>query len=130
MQTSWLLTRLIREGNQYIETGYRYVGNRPFPFSPTNSSLWRRVTASVRECFRSWTYLHNETGRCFLHSLEQNTDINLAVNIFSHLFGAFLFFGLPLYIFNTEIPPRYTVATLADKVVCSTYFLGVGACFS
>lgn len=30
----------------------------------------------------------------------------------------------------TEIPARYRAATTADVVVCSTYFLGVAACFA
>lgn len=63
-------------------------------------------------------------------STPSPSPLTPTVNIFSHLLGALLFFALPLYIFNTEIPPRYTVATVADKLVCSTYFLGVAACFS
>ncbi|KAH9887093.1 hemolysin-III channel protein-like protein Izh2 [Xylariomycetidae sp. FL2044] len=73
---------------------------------------YRRATGSVRDCLHSWTYLHNET-----------------VNIFSHVIGALLFLVIPIYVFNTEIPPRYTVATVADKVVCSVYFIGVAICF-
>ncbi|KAK0648587.1 hemolysin-III channel protein-like protein Izh2 [Cercophora newfieldiana] len=73
-------------------------------YRPTAESIWH--------CLHSLTYLHNET-----------------VNIVSHAIGAVIFFVLPFYIFNTEIPPRYAVATFTDKVVCSAYFLGVAVCF-
>ncbi|KAK8137056.1 hypothetical protein PG984_004996 [Apiospora sp. TS-2023a] len=73
---------------------------------------YRRETASWKDCLRSWTYLHNET-----------------VSIFSHVLGALLFLSLPYHIFNTEIPPRYAVATRADVMVCSIYFGGVAICF-
>jgi adiponectin receptor len=36
---------------------------------------------------------------------------------------------MPFYIFSTEIPPRYTIATTADVIVTSTYFIGVAICF-
>ncbi|ORY71499.1 hemolysin-III related-domain-containing protein [Pseudomassariella vexata] len=62
---------------------------------------------------RSWTYMHNES-----------------VNIFSHVLGAFLFLMLPFYIFSTEIPPRYKVATAADIIVFCIYLLGVATCFT
>ncbi|KAK8029658.1 hemolysin-III channel protein-like protein Izh2 [Apiospora rasikravindrae] len=52
------------------------------------------------------------------------------VSIFSHIVGALLFLSLPYHIFNTEIPPRYAVATTADIVVCSIYFGGVAVCFT
>lgn len=52
-----------------------------------------------------------------------------AVNIFSHVLGAILFVVLPIAIFNSEIPPRYQVATPADKLVCAIYFAGVAICF-
>ncbi|KAK5661818.1 hypothetical protein OQA88_9920 [Cercophora sp. LCS_1] len=83
-----------REGNHYIETGYR------------------PVNVPIKDCLHSMTYLHNET-----------------INIFSHLIGALLFFALPVYVFSTEIPPRYAVATTTDKVVSCAYFLGVAFCF-
>ncbi|OTB18223.1 hypothetical protein K445DRAFT_55233, partial [Daldinia sp. EC12] len=68
---------------------------------------------SLWSCLHSWSYLHNET-----------------VNIFTHVVGAVIFLALPLYVFRTEIPPRYKVATTADILVCSIYFLGVGVCFT
>ncbi|KAI0158040.1 hemolysin-III channel protein-like protein Izh2 [Hypoxylon sp. FL1284] len=74
---------------------------------------YRAESGSIRSCLHSWSYLHNET-----------------VNIFSHIIGAVLFLGLPFCIFRTEIPPRYKIATTADVVVCSIYFLGVGVCFT
>ncbi|KAI1103500.1 hemolysin-III channel protein-like protein Izh2 [Jackrogersella minutella] len=74
-------------------------------YRPECSSLW--------SCLQSWSYVHNET-----------------VNIFSHIIGAIIFMVLPLYVFRTEIPPRYRLAATADILVCSTYFLGVGICFT
>ncbi|KAI2602205.1 hemolysin-III channel protein-like protein Izh2 [Hypoxylon sp. NC1633] len=74
---------------------------------------YRPECASLWSCLHSWSYLHNET-----------------VNIFSHIFGAIVFFALPSYIFRTEIPSRYKLATTADIIVCSIYFLGVGVCFT
>lgn len=44
--------------------------------------------------------------------------------------GALFFLSLPCSVFRAEIPPRYRVATVPDVVVCSTYFLGVGVCFT
>ncbi|OTB00155.1 hypothetical protein M426DRAFT_15710 [Hypoxylon sp. CI-4A] len=67
---------------------------------------------SLTSCLRSLSYVHNET-----------------VNIFSHLIGAALFLLLPIYVFKTDFPPRWRVATTADIVVCSIYFLSVGICF-
>ncbi|KAK8911391.1 hypothetical protein QC760_000427 [Botrytis cinerea] len=83
-----------QEDNHFIETGYRAASN------------------SLRECFASWGYLHNET-----------------INIWSHLIGAALFVALPVYLYKAEIPPRYAVATKEDIVVCGMYFLGVAICF-
>ncbi|KAF3771033.1 Hly-III related protein, partial [Cryphonectria parasitica EP155] len=60
----------------------------------------------------SWLYVHNET-----------------VNIYSHVIGALVFLVLPSYVFAVSIPGRYPVATVADVLVCSTYFLGVAVCF-
>ncbi|CAN8096064.1 unnamed protein product [Discula destructiva] len=75
-------------------------------------SGYRSATASITDCFSSWLYIHNET-----------------VNIYSHIVGAAVFLLLPVYVFAVSIPPRYQVATTADVLVCSTYFLGVAACF-
>ncbi|KAI8963108.1 hemolysin-III channel protein-like protein Izh2 [Daldinia sp. FL1419] len=74
---------------------------------------YRPECASLWSCLYSWSYLHNET-----------------VNIFTHIVGAVIFLALPLYVFRTEIPPRYKVATAGDILVCSVYFLGVGICFT
>ncbi|KAI1391691.1 hemolysin-III channel protein-like protein Izh2 [Hypoxylon trugodes] len=74
---------------------------------------YRPECDSLASCLHSWTYIHNET-----------------VNIFSHIIGAVIFLALPLYVFKTEVPPRYKLATITDILVCSTYFLGVGVCFA
>ncbi|KAF2454281.1 hemolysin-III related-domain-containing protein [Lineolata rhizophorae] len=73
---------------------------------------YRPITESVYECVLSWFYLHNES-----------------VNIWSHFLGAVLFACLPCYIFTTEIPPRYAVASTADVTVFSVYLFGVAICF-
>ncbi|OCL14139.1 hemolysin-III channel protein-like protein Izh2, partial [Glonium stellatum] len=73
---------------------------------------YRRTSGSIRKCIHSWTYLHNES-----------------VNIHSHLFGSILFLTIPIYVFRTQISPRFAVATAADIKVCSIYFLGVSICF-
>ncbi|KAJ2899989.1 ADIPOR-like receptor [Zalerion maritima] len=72
----------------------------------------QRANCSVKECFYSWTYLHNET-----------------INIYSHLLGAVLYLSLPVIMFVTSIPPRWHIATRLDILACSSYFLGVGTCF-
>ncbi|KAK3377090.1 hemolysin-III channel protein-like protein Izh2 [Lasiosphaeria ovina] len=76
---------------------------------------YRPASESLLDCLGSWRYLHNET-----------------VNIFSHAVGALVFLALPVYIFSASstTPPRYAVATPADKIVCSIYFLGVAVCFA
>ena len=69
----------------------------------------------------------NQYGYSLLSHL--NCKLTASVNIFSHAIGAALFITIPVHVFRTEIPPRYAVATLADKIVCSAYFLGVAVCF-
>lgn len=73
---------------------------------------YRRASASVKDCLHSWTYVHNET-----------------INIYSHILGALAFLSLPTYIFAVSLPPRYHMATPTDVLVCTTYTLGVAACF-
>ncbi|KAK0712672.1 hemolysin-III related-domain-containing protein [Lasiosphaeria miniovina] len=76
---------------------------------------YRPASESLLDCLNSWRYLHNET-----------------VNIFSHAVGALVFLALPIYIFSASstTPPRDAVATPADKIVCSIYFVGVAVCFA
>lgn len=73
---------------------------------------YRRASASVTDCLLSWTFVHNET-----------------VNIYSHILGALVFLSLPTYVFSVSLPPRYHIATPTDVLVCTTYLLGVAACF-
>lgn len=75
-------------------------------------SGYRTATPSCAQCISSWLYLHNET-----------------VNIFSHLFGAALFFALPFILYN-ELDQRYSTSPLDDIAVMSIYLLGVAACFA
>ena len=61
----------------------------------------------------SLKYIHNET-----------------VNIYSHLFGAVLFFLLPFrtyYLLGSS--SFYSSPTVGDYVVFGTFFYGVAACF-
>ncbi|KAF4973660.1 hypothetical protein FSARC_138 [Fusarium sarcochroum] len=67
---------------------------------------------SIKKSARSILAIHNET-----------------VNIWSHILGCILFLTIPVYVFTTEIPPRYKVATRQDIAVCTTYFIGVATCF-
>jgi adiponectin receptor len=75
--------------------------------------LWgyRPVSGSFKGSLGSLVHVHNET-----------------VNIFSHLFGALLFFTLPFIVYH-EIYLRYPSASPADIAVFSTFFFGVAICF-
>lgn len=53
----------------------------------------------------------------------------ILVNIFSHLFGAILFFLLPFSLYKT-LHPRYFSATNNDILVFSAFFSGVALCFT
>ncbi|KAF4616242.1 hypothetical protein G7Y89_g15164 [Cudoniella acicularis] len=77
-----------------------------------------------------WGYVHSESGLAPTSPQFKypSTDLK-TVNIYSHLIGSFLFVILPIYVFRTEIPPRYKIATSADLGVCSIYFIGVAICF-
>ncbi|KAF9874867.1 hypothetical protein CkaCkLH20_07561 [Colletotrichum karsti] len=75
-------------------------------------SGYRKACFSMWGCFHSWTYVHNET-----------------INIYSHIIGAVVFTLLPLLIFSDGIPPRWTIASTSDVVVCGIYALGVTTCF-
>ncbi|KAK0612028.1 hemolysin-III channel protein-like protein Izh2 [Immersiella caudata] len=73
-------------------------------YRPTATSIW--------DCVHSLTYLHNES-----------------INIYSHALGAIIFATIPLYIFHTEIPPRYAIASPTEVIVTSAFFIGVAICF-
>ncbi|KAL0943642.1 hemolysin-iii channel protein [Colletotrichum truncatum] len=73
---------------------------------------YRKACFSIWECLRSWTYVHNET-----------------VNIYSHIIGAVLFILMPAFVFSDGLPPRWSIASTSDVVVCSIYALGVTICF-
>ncbi|KAF2149646.1 Hly-III related protein [Myriangium duriaei CBS 260.36] len=85
----------LRDGSQFIHSGYR------------------PPASTIKECYRTWSYLHNET-----------------VNIFSHVAGSLLFFVLPFVVLSQQVPPRWSIATYADRVVCCIYFVGVAICFA
>ena len=98
---------------------------------------YREASGSYRACFLSWTYVHNDTGRMFSLSPilgfqsqhQADTGCEHKVNIYTHIIGALMFLVLPIYFFNTEIPPRYALATIGDKAVFLTYLGGVAVCF-
>jgi adiponectin receptor len=85
--------------NPVSENEFVHTGYRP----PSNS-----VPKSARGI---WA-VHNET-----------------INIWSHIIGCVMFLAIPIYVFTTEIPPRYQVATAEDIAVCTAYFVGVAICF-
>ena len=82
-----------QQDNEYILSGYR------------------QATGSLKKCFESLGYVHNET-----------------VNIYSHIFGAALFLTAPIYTYRA-LYLRYPLATHADVFVFFTFFYGVSACF-
>ncbi|KAH7264851.1 hemolysin-III related-domain-containing protein [Fusarium redolens] len=73
---------------------------------------YRASSNSIKKSVRSILSIHNET-----------------VNIWSHILGCILFLVIPVYVFTTEIPPRYKVATREDIAVRTIYFIGVTICF-
>ncbi|KAF3935064.1 hypothetical protein ABW20_dc0108045 [Dactylellina cionopaga] len=75
-------------------------------------SGYRPPSYSVAKSARSILAIHNET-----------------INIWSHIIGCIIFLSIPVYVFTTEIPPRYKIATAADVAVCTIYFIGVAICF-
>jgi adiponectin receptor len=93
--------------------------------------FYRPESNSLKKCIKSLLYIHNETGTSIPHSTRTKVNLltNLAVNIYSHLIGSFIFAIFPVYFFRADIPPRYKVATHADLIVCSIYFIGVAICF-
>jgi adiponectin receptor len=103
-----------REDNSHVESGYRVA------------------TPSVLQCLKSWLYLHNESGRATDQSSSHlrwplNADRG-PVNIFSHLFGAALFFALPFILYR-ELSQRYATASTGNTVVFALYLFGVATCF-
>jgi adiponectin receptor len=55
--------------------------------------------------------------------------ISAAVNIFSHLLGAALFFSLPFILYQ-ELGRRYHRASAGDMAVFGIYLFGVATCFA
>ena len=80
--------------NQYIVTGYRI----PCP--------------SYRNCIKTLTYIHNETG-----------------NIISHLFGALLFIGIFINFINQLISSHLSNAKFSDYFWVILYCLSAIFCF-
>lgn len=79
--------------NPYIRTGYR------------------PVFAAAAPCFRSWTYLHNQSGNIYTH---------LIPGVAATLGNAALAWYLSAY---------YPGATLADRAVFHVYLTACTACF-
>lgn len=111
---AWKLLRWdeIPKWQQYA---FQHQGTRPWLTINRDNEyiLWgyRPVSGSFKGSIGSLIHIHNET-----------------VNIFSHLFGALLFFTLPFIVYH-EIYPRYPSASAADIAVFSTFFFGVAICF-
>ncbi|KAG8626023.1 hypothetical protein KVT40_006424 [Elsinoe batatas] len=72
---------------------------------------YRPVSGSVKACFQSWTYLHNET-----------------FNIFSHLIPA-TFTSMALLVADHVFLTCYPQATLQDRAILTFYLLCVIICF-
>lgn len=72
---------------------------------------YRQVSNSVRICFESWFYLHNET-----------------VNIFSHLIPAVYFLAAQVLIFH-YFEVHYPKSSTVDRLVFAFFTLNVAACF-
>lgn len=101
-----------KEDNSYVQTGYRVA------------------TPSFIRCLQSWGYLHNETGTTRLRrSSFLYLTWSCTVNIFSHLLGAALFFGLPS-ILVYELTARFATANTGDLAVFGIYLFGVAGCYT
>ncbi|KAF2261239.1 hypothetical protein CC78DRAFT_471006, partial [Lojkania enalia] len=74
-------------------------------------SGYRPISNSFKRSIRTIPYVHNETA-----------------NILSHLFSSFLFFTLPIPVYQA-LQLRYVTASIADIIVFSTFFFGVATCF-
>ncbi|EPS38644.1 hypothetical protein H072_7578 [Dactylellina haptotyla CBS 200.50] len=72
---------------------------------------YRPPSYSAKKSFRSILAIHNET-----------------INIWTHIVGCIIFLVIPIYVFTTEIPPRYKIATAEDVAVCTVYFIGAAIC--
>ncbi|KAL5615672.1 uncharacterized protein BROUX77_001509 [Berkeleyomyces rouxiae] len=81
-----------RKDNAFIHTGYRATSN------------------SLHACFRSLSYLHNET-----------------VNIWSHLVGSIGFVLIAAYLYAV-IAPRYATASPVDIVIFGAFLSGAVLC--
>ena len=82
-----------QQDNEYILSGYR------------------QATGSLKRCYESLGYVHNET-----------------VNVYSHVIGAAIFLTAPIYTYR-GLYLRYPLASQADILVFSTFFYGVSICF-
>ena len=119
-----------------MSTFYRVIGI--YLYSPRYTdglltrAIYRPVSNSYAQSFRSILSLHNETGKPS-HSAVPTKDEPpnpSPANIFSHLIGSALFFTLPIPVYYSLQQPKYTTATTADVIVFSTFFLGIGICFA
>lgn len=93
-------------------------------------SGYRPETQSLKECFRSVWYLHNETGtrnQINLPNSREPAEL-FPVNIYTHVVGAAFFLAMPIYAYKA-LYLHYPQATRADIVVFSTFFYGVSICF-
>ncbi|KAJ0156136.1 Uncharacterized protein HZ326_1527 [Fusarium oxysporum f. sp. albedinis] len=91
--------------NEFIQTGYRALSN------------------SIKRSVQSIWAIHNETGKSFPEACL--LTLTCQVNVWSHILGYDLFLVIPVYVFNTKIPPRYKVATRENIAVCTIYFTGL-----
>lgn len=78
--------------------------------NPSIHSGYRAQSNSYLKSFQSLSYMHNES-----------------VNIYTHLFGCFLFFLIATYSFR-HIASRYSESTNEDVYVFACFFAGAIAC--
>ncbi|KAF1731940.1 Progestin and adipoQ receptor-like protein 1 [Beauveria bassiana] len=73
---------------------------------------YRPVFAAAAPCFRSWTYLHNQSG-----------------NIYTHLIPGIVVATLGNAALARHLAARYPAAALADRAVLHVHLLACAACF-
>jgi adiponectin receptor len=120
---------IISRDNEYILSGYRSVFERSHSRQGLTDYERRAVSDSYRRSLDSIFGIHNETGQKMPDHFGCVSNLSGVANIFSHLIGSALFFGLPIPVYSA-LQPRYPSASTADVVVFSTFFFGVAICFA
>lgn len=89
---------------------------------------YREETPSFWQCVQTWSFLHNESGTSSESArMGRSTEV-WSVNIYSHLIGAFLFFGL-LSAVTSGAKTYFRHADAGEITVLCIYALGVAICY-